>query len=99
MSARKIETPALLAATATKCLDLPADTVRIRKSGIEFRSVKPFAAWTEMTVGFKLPGSAKKVQCTAVVVACNGTPHAGYAVSMLFTNLSAQTQARLSAIS
>ena len=100
MSARKINTHSLLgSATQTKCLDLPADTVRIRKSGFEFRSVTPFTPWTEMTVGFQMPGSAKRVQCNAVVVACSGTPHAGYAISMLFTNLSRLTQAQLQAIS
>ena len=63
--------------------------------GIEFRASEPIAAWTEMTVALQRPGETKKVNCTGVIVACNGDPQSGYLMSMLFTNLSPQTQARL----
>jgi len=40
-------------------------------------------------------GEAKKVNCTGIVVACEGNRHGGYAVSMLLMNLSRQSQERL----
>jgi hypothetical protein len=77
-------------------LDLSADTVVIHKSGIEFRSPKPFNEWTEMTVALQLPGGGDgKLNCSGVVVACSGNKHAGYHVSMIFTSLSKQAQTRL----
>ncbi len=102
MSARKlghtdILGPVTVHAPATK-LDLPASAVRIRKNGIEFRSQTAFAPWTEMTVALEAPGSSTKLQCTGVVVACSGGRHEGYAVSMVFTSLSRQAQARLNSL-
>ena len=75
---------------------LPPAAVRIRKNGIEFRSPTPIPLWTEMTVALQSPGDTKKLHCTGIVVACNGNRHTGYAVSMLFLNLSRQSQERLS---
>jgi hypothetical protein len=49
-----------------------------------------------MTVTLLSPGDTAKVHCTGVVVACDGNRHTGYAVSMLFMNLSRQAQERLS---
>jgi len=77
-------------------LSLPPAAVKIRKSGIEFRSPTPIPLWREMTVALQSPGDAKKLHCTGIVVACNGNRHTGYAVSMLFMNLSRQSQERLS---
>ena len=48
-----------------------------------------------MTVALQSSGDPKKVNCTGVVVACDGNRHTGYAVSMLFMNLSRQSQERL----
>ena len=76
-------------------LSLPQAAVRIRRNGIEFRSPTPIPPWTEMTVSLQSAGEAKKVNCTGIVVACEGNRHAGYAVSMLFMNLSRQSQERL----
>ncbi len=76
-------------------LTLPASTVSLSKNGIEFRSPTAIAPWTEMTVDLQSRRSARKLHCTGVVVACNGSRHAGYHVSMLFTGLSRQTQAQL----
>ena len=42
--------------------------------------------------------SAGKVQFNGVVVACDGNRHTGYAVSMLFTSVSKQAQARLNSM-
>src|SRR5258708_4583804 len=99
MSARKIESsdafqPVTLQARQT-CLSLAPDQVRIRKNGVEFRSVSAISAWTEMTVTLQSTRDAGRVHCTGVVVACNGNRHSGYTVSMVFTSLSKQSQARL----
>lgn len=102
MSARKIANTELFPSagvpTRTTQLDLPADAVRIRKNGIEFRSVNPFPVWAEMTVAMQTPQSAKKVNFTGVIVSCTGNRHAGYLLSMLFTNVSKQAQARLNSM-
>jgi len=99
MSARKIELTHSAPTTthAQTRLSLPASAVHIRKSGIEFRSTYPIPAWTEMTLDLQRP-DAKKFHCTGVVVACDGAPHSGYSVSLLFTNLSRQSQALLNSL-
>jgi hypothetical protein len=77
-------------------LSLSPESVLIRKNGIEFRSPSSFSPWTEMTVSLQSPADNGRVNCTGVVVACTGNRHTGYHVSMLFTGLSKQSQARLS---
>src|SRR3954447_19946391 len=99
MSARKISGadpfhPITLHADATR-LDLPASALTFRKNGIEFRTNEPIPAWTEMTVSLQTPGETKRFNCTGVIVACTGSRHTGYSVSMVFTNLSRQAQLRL----
>jgi len=79
-------------------LDLPASAVRIRKNGIEFRADNAIPVWTEMTVAMQTPADSRKVNFSGVVVACNGNRHAGYMVSLLFTSLSKQAQARLNSM-
>jgi hypothetical protein len=79
-------------------LDLAASAIQIRKNGIEFRSATPFNVWAEMTVSLQTPLDPRRLNCTGVVVECHGNRHAGYRVSMVFTDLSPQTQARLSAL-
>jgi hypothetical protein len=97
MSARKTTSTDLLAFAPPpiQCLTLPAEAVRVRKNGIEFRSKDSFQPWTEMTLSLQRTGESKKINCTGVIVACDGNPIQGYTVSMLFTNLSRQSQARL----
>ena len=101
MSARKTTTEDLigLSSAPIQCLTLPAEAVRVRKTGIEFRSREAIPPWTEMTVSLQRPGESKKINCSGVIVACDGNRLQGYAISMLFTNLSPQTQARLLAYS
>lgn len=99
MSARKIGSatafePVTVQARQTR-LTLAPENVRIHRNGVEFRSVSPISAWTEMTVTLQSTKDAGKVHCTGVVVACNGNRHNGYVVSMVFTSLSKQSQARL----
>lgn len=79
-------------------LELSADTVSIHKSGIEFRSPTAFNEWSEMTVTLQSPLDGSKLSANGVIVACSGSKHAGYHVSVLFTNLSPQAQARLNAM-
>lgn len=50
-----------------------------------------------MTVSLRAPDNGV-VNCTGVVVACSGNRHSGYHVSMVFTSLSRQAQARLAAL-
>jgi hypothetical protein len=99
MSARKLDStasfqPVTVQSRQTRLSLTPAD-VRIRKNGVEFRSLEPIAAWTEMTVTLQSSRDSGKVHCTGVVVACNGNRHNGFIVSMVFTSLSKQSQARL----
>ena len=48
-----------------------------------------------MTVTLQSTRDSGRVNCTGVVVACQGNRHDGYTVSMVFTSLSKQSQARL----
>jgi hypothetical protein len=102
MSARKLVNSTFLVPfsvqTQTTRLELAAASVRFRKNGIEFQSDTPFATWTEMTVALETPLASKKLQCTGVVVDCQGNRHQGYRVSMIFIDLSPQAQARLEAL-
>jgi hypothetical protein len=96
MSARKIETSTLdFSSVQTRCLTLSAESVRIRKNGIEFHNEHPLSPWTEMTVTLQGPGDAKKVNFTGVIVECAGNREDGYEICMLFTHLSRVSQARL----
>ena len=54
--------------------------------------------WTEMTVELQTPDNGR-VHCSGVVIASTGNKHAGYHVSMVFTNMSSKAQARLSEMS
>jgi hypothetical protein len=76
-------------------LTLSPQACVIHKNGIEFRSEIAFARWVEMTVTLQSPQDGAKVHCTGVVVDCTGTKHSGYYVSMVFTGLSKQAEARL----
>jgi len=103
MSARKFENVGVLQQHVTvearqTHLSLSPDAVVIRPNGIEFRSTAPFAPWTEMTVTLVSPRDNGKIRCNGVVVECRGDRHAGYTVSMLFTRLSPQSQARLNTL-
>ena len=100
MSASKVQTigsfqEVTVEARQTR-LSLSPDSVIIHKNGIEFRSLSPFAEWAEMTLTLQSPGGGGRVHCTGVVIACTGNRHSGYHVSMVFTGLSKQAQARLS---
>ncbi len=102
MSARKVGNaelfrPVTVQARATR-LSLSSGDISIRKNGIEFRSNETIPVWTEMTVELETPNEPKKLQCTGVVVACTGNRHSGYLVSLVFTHLSRQTQARLNSL-
>ncbi|HYV29993.1 MAG TPA: PilZ domain-containing protein [Candidatus Binatia bacterium] len=102
MSARKVANPELFQPLTvhaqTTRLDLPARAVRIRRNGIEFRADTPIPVWTEMTVAMQTPSDSRKVNFTGVVVACHGDRHTGYMVSLLFTSVSKQAQARLNSM-
>jgi hypothetical protein len=102
MSARTIQVPGSVQQVTVEArqtrLTLSPNSVIVHKSGIEFRSVTPFAPWTEMTVTLQSPGESGRLHCTGVVIACTGNKHTGYHVSMVFTSLSKQAQTRLTAL-
>ena len=103
MSARKItshgSTEQQLTVNSRKAsLTLSPDAVSIHKGGIEFRSETAFSSWVEMTVTLQSPHDGATVNCTGVVVGCSGNKHAGYHVSMVFTGMSKQAEARLNTI-
>ena len=101
MSARKFENPGSLQHNVTvearqARLSLSPDSVVIHRNGIEFRSPTAFSSWTEMTLTLQSPRDNGKVHCSGVVISCTGNKHSGYHVSMVFTGMSKQAQARLS---
>jgi len=102
MSARKAEiSPALDRFTVQSRqtrLSLSPDAVIIHRNGIEFRSDTPLPSWKEMTLTLESPRGDGRVHCNGVVIGCAGNKHAGYHVSMVFTNLTRQAEARLSQI-
>jgi hypothetical protein len=102
MSARTIHgtgsLPQVTVEARQTSLSLSPGSVIVHRSGIEFRSATPFAAWTEMTMTLQSPGDAGRLHCTGVVIACTGNKHAGYHISMVFTGLSKQAQARLATL-
>ena len=74
-------------------LALSLDEVVFHKGGIEFRSEKPFGAWTEMVLTLLSPFGHGRLHCNGVVISCTGNKHMGYHVSMVFTSLSKQGEA------
>ena len=44
------------------------------------------------------PGNGGTIHCNGVVISCTGNQHVGYHVSLVFTSLSRQAQARLSTL-
>lgn len=102
MSARKINhsnTEQQLTVNSRQAsLTLSPDAVSVHKGGIEFRSQTAFPNWVEMTVTLKSRIDGATVNCTGVVVDCSGNKHSGYHVSMVFTSMSKQAEARLQTI-
>jgi hypothetical protein len=85
-------------ASRAAALELSADKVSVHKNGIEFRSPAPFPEWAEMTVSLQSPLDGGRLSGHGVVVSCSGNKHAGYLVSMIFTSLTKQAQARLNTL-
>ena len=102
MSARKVEATQFHDHVTVEArqarLVLSPGSVIIHKNGIEFRSATAFATWTEMTLSLQSPRDNSKVNCNGVVISCTGSKHAGYHISMVFTGLSKQAEARLSSM-
>jgi hypothetical protein len=104
MSARKAVAPSshqhhhvTIEARQTR-LSLSPGSVVFHKNGIEFRSPSSFSPWAEMTLTLQSPLDGGKIHCSGVVISCTGNKHAGYHVSMVFTGLSKQAEARLYAM-
>ena len=79
-------------------LELCADKVSVHKNGMEFCSPTAFNEWSEMTVTLQSPNDGSHVSCHGVVVACTGSKHSGYHVSMLFTSLTPTAEKQLGAM-
>src|SRR4030095_16571301 len=98
MSARKVLLPngidhVTVEARQTR-LTLPPSAVVVHRNGIEFRSAVQFSPWAEMTLTLRSPLGGGKVHCSGVVISCTGNKHSGYHVSLVFTGLSKQAEAR-----
>jgi hypothetical protein len=76
-------------------LALSVDKVSVHKSGIEFHSPTPFTEWSEMTVSLQSPLDGSQLSCHGVVVACAGSKHSGYHISMIFTSMTPQAEKQL----
>ncbi len=103
MSTSKVDTsgvfhPVTIHDQKTRLL-LSDQQVVIRKNGIEFLSPNPVPLWEEVTVDLRSPVDARPVRGTGVVVDCNGNRHSAYVVSLVFMNLSRQSQERLTQLS
>lgn len=102
MSARKVSSTGFLQQNVTvhgreARLVLSADSVVIHRGGIEFRSPTAFPNWTEMNLALRTQDN-RVLNCSGVVISCSGTKHSGYHVSLVFTGLTKQAQARLSVL-
>ena len=51
-----------------------------------------------MSVELHSPRSARKLACTGIDVSCAGSAQTGYSVSMLFLNLTRQSEQRLASL-
>ncbi len=102
MSARKVDSASFNQHVTVEArqarLVLSPGSIIIHKNGIEFRATTAFSPWTEMTLSLQSPRDGGKINCTGVVISCTGNKHAGYHVSMVFTNLTRQAQARLNSM-
>ncbi len=84
--------------TQETLLRLSPQEVLIRKNGVAFLSANPVPVWTEVTLDMRTEPDARPVRGTGVVVDCTGNRHAGYVVSLVFMNLTRQSQQNLSQI-
>lgn len=99
MSPSKIDTlnafqPVTVASGQTRLL-LSEQEVVIRKSGLEFLSLRPLPLWAEVTVDLQSPLARRPLRGNGVVVDCTGDRHTGYTISVLLLGLSAQSQQHL----
>jgi hypothetical protein len=51
-----------------------------------------------MTLALQSPLDGGRLNCSGVVISCTGNKHTGYHVSMIFTSMSKQAEAQLSAL-
>ena len=77
-------------------LSLGAGQYTLWQSGIEFHSPQPLALWGEMAVEVTTLADQNKINAHGIVVESRGNRHSGYAVTMVFMNLTKQAQGQLS---
>ncbi|MGB9603110.1 MAG: hypothetical protein ACPMAG_10010, partial [Limisphaerales bacterium] len=51
--------------------------------------------YTEMSIEIESPKDGSRLRCDGVVVACAGSKHTGYNVTMLFTSMNSVAQTQL----
>lgn len=97
MSTGRLDTSGLFGSTkaGSRKISLPADALKVRHNGIEFHASEPIANWTELSVDLTPPAHGRKIHGHGVVVACTGSRRGGYDISVLFMDLSKESQARL----
>lgn len=81
--------------TQKTVLRLQPHQVQIRNNGVAFLSAQPIPLWTELTLELRAPLEPGSVRGTGVVVDCTGNRHSGYVVSLVFMNLTRQSQENL----
>ena len=77
-------------------LSLGAGQYTLWQSGIEFHSAKPLTLWNEMAVEVTTTADQKKINVHGIVVESRGDRHGGYAITMVFMNLTKQAHGLLS---
>ena len=98
MKSSKLDTSGVFDSATAKEMEfsLPNHSVNVGKNGISFLSAKAVPLWSELTLDLQSASQNEKIHCRGYVVACNGNKHAGYVVSITFTDVSPDAQERLS---
>lgn len=74
---------------------LDIGTYRMQESGIEFQSQNEIGLYTEMHLQIVNPETQHTIKFKGVVIGCSGDKHKGYQVSLIYTNLTQETQMSL----
>lgn len=61
---------------------------KLQRNGMRFRTRVAFPIWRELTVELRLREGEPAQSCSSIVVSCSGDDYQGYAICLLFLNLS-----------
>ncbi len=76
-------------------LSLPARSVHLRSTGIEFLSSEEIPVNKVLNVEIRSPGEEADIQCQGMVARCTGNRHNGYVVSIFFFSLAPEMLQRI----